>query len=169
MIPISPSKPTVFIQEACLRHQYIRSKDLSNIVERPERLRAVNIGISAALSRLESLSSTDNSKHKAAEVENGADDLVAALDKLNIGNPSEKTSISLPTTMIKSNASVVLLDNPAVKFVHGDIEGDIYLENLTQWAKQSRELIAQGESEIPSNLSQGDLYRMSYLIHYSLD
>ena len=57
-----------------------------------------------------------------------------------------------------SNSSINILNNKAVKFVHGDIEGDVYLENLTKWVKESSEKIKVGESEIPSHLSQGDLY-----------
>ena len=153
-------KPTIFLQEACLRHQYIRSKNTSNIVERPERLRAVNVGISAALSCLETLRPPDEPKIK--QEDNDADDLVAALDKLKIGVP-EKASKELGATINKSTASVDLLNNPAVKFVHGDVDGDVYLENLIKWAKESRDAVTKGESEIPLNLPQGDLYRTLFL------
>ena len=52
-----------------------------------------------------------------------------------------------------------LLNDPAVKFVHGDIERDVYLESLKSWAKDSQDKVAKGESEIPEGYSQGDLYR----------
>ncbi|THH30542.1 hypothetical protein EUX98_g3648 [Antrodiella citrinella] len=151
----------IFLQEACLRHQFIRSKDSSSIVERPERLRAVNIGISAALARLE-LSRAPKVKAESGD----DDDLTAALEKLNLSTADAQTTASTqtpgpssrPGNIVKSSATVDLLNNPAVKFVHGDIEGDVYLENLVKWARQSRDEIAKGESEIPSSLSQGDLY-----------
>jgi histone deacetylase HOS3 len=54
---------------------------------------------------------------------------------------------------------VDLLNHPAVKFVHGDIDGDVYLETLKTWAENSQNRIANGLSEIPEEFSQGDLYR----------
>ena len=39
------------------------------------------------------------------------------------------------------------------------VDGDVYLENLVKWAKESSEKVKGGESEIPSELPQGDLYR----------
>lgn len=155
----------IYIQDACLRHQFIRSKDTSAIVERPERLRAVKIGVSAALAHIESSSKAaagasvqqeDPSTSGPSLDSAPADDLTAALEKLNI---STAAPLGLSSRIVKSSATVALLNNPAVKFVHGDIEGDVYLENLVKWANSSREAISKGESEIPSSLSQGDLYR----------
>jgi histone deacetylase HOS3 len=60
---------------------------------------------------------------------------------------------------VQSSASADILSHPAVKYVHGDIDGDVYLENLVTWTRESRAKIDKGESEIPANLSQGDLYR----------
>lgn len=145
------SKISVFLQEACLQHRFIRSKDASNIVERPERLRAVNVGLSAAISRLETVFSKESIISPDA-----ADELTAALDNLKL-TPSG-TSPQLPVRLIKSTAKVQLLNNQAVKFVHGDIDGDVYLENLIRWSKESRDKIAQDSTEIPQSLSQGDLY-----------
>ncbi|KAH8099559.1 Arginase/deacetylase [Cristinia sonorae] len=146
---------TVYIQQACLRHQFIRSKDTSTIVERPERLRAVNVGIAAALARLHLHSRHAQTQVSATDPASKSDDdeLTAALNKLNISQPGPSTS-----NIVKSTASVDILNNPAVKFIHGDIERDVYLENLIKWAKESRDAIARGESEIPTGLSQGDLY-----------
>lgn len=45
--------PKVFLQETCAKHQFIRSRDLSGIYERPERLKAAYLGVAAAYSRLE--------------------------------------------------------------------------------------------------------------------
>lgn len=148
-------KVSVFLQEACLQHRFIRSKDVSNIVERPERLRAVNIGLSAAISRLETIS--PDSGETTTLPSSTTDDLTTALDKLNISAASE-SSAQLPVRLVKSDAKVQLLNNEAVKFVHGDIDGDVYLENLIKWSKESREQITKEGSEIPQGLSQGDLY-----------
>ena len=43
----------LFIQPACLHHKYIRHANSSHIFERPERLRAVLLGVAAAVARLE--------------------------------------------------------------------------------------------------------------------
>lgn len=43
----------IFIQPACLQHKYIRHANSSHIFERPERLRAVLLGVAAAAARLE--------------------------------------------------------------------------------------------------------------------
>ncbi|KAJ7618768.1 Arginase/deacetylase [Roridomyces roridus] len=148
-------KPAIFLQDACLQHRYIRSRDTSNIVERPERLRAVTIGLSAAISRLEGF--TVSSK---TSVE--SDELAAQLGRLNIDSsstsPPLKAAAELPVSIVRSTTSVDILKHPAVKYVHGDIDGDVYLENLACWTKESKEKIEKGESEIPDHLSQGDLY-----------
>jgi histone deacetylase HOS3 len=154
-------KTAVFIQNACLQHRYIRSKDTSNIFERPERLRAVSIGLSAAIARLEGLSNsitpeptmTSESSNKGPD----SDDLADVMNNLKID--SELPTYQSPVSIIESHATVDILNHPAVKFVHGDLERDVYLENLTTWAKESYQKISKGESEIPESLSQGDLYR----------
>ncbi|KAG6877700.1 hypothetical protein C0993_005025 [Termitomyces sp. T159_Od127] len=137
----------IFLQDACYAHRYIRSRDLSAIVERPERLRAVTLGLSAALARLESLS-------PPAEL----DTLAGALDRLSIAAPSPGPSphpqTQAPVSIVRSAASVDLLHDPAVWFVHGDA----YPAQLGRWARDSREAIARGASEIPDGLPQGDLY-----------
>jgi histone deacetylase HOS3 len=154
------SRLKVFIQDACYQHRYIRSKNVSNIYERPERLKAVKLGISAAMARLEleqeqAQSSTANS----TRIPN-ADDLAKALDKLEL-DPASLLSGSQRlgyVHVLRSTAFLNLLDNAAVKFVHGDIDGDVYLEKLIAWAKNSSTRIADGQSEIPQEYNQGDLY-----------
>ncbi|KAJ2911932.1 hypothetical protein MD484_g8478, partial [Candolleomyces efflorescens] len=143
-------KSAIFLQNACLQHRYIRSQDLSNIVERPERLRAVNIGLAAAISHLEDLLPDASGDGSSTD----PNDLAAALNKMTL--ESESKSLKIP--VIQSEAKVDILQNPAVKFIHGDIDGDVYLETLQEWVKQSLNKIAEGESEIPEGYSQGDLY-----------
>jgi histone deacetylase HOS3 len=146
-------KSAIFLQNACLQHRYIRSQDLSNIVERPERLRAVNIGLAAAISHLEDLL-PDASGNNNTTTPPDPNDLAAALNKMTL--ESESKSLKIP--VIQSEAKVDILQNPAVKFIHGDIDGDVYLETLQEWVKQSLDKIIEGESEIPEGYSQGDLY-----------
>ncbi|KDQ50523.1 hypothetical protein JAAARDRAFT_582422 [Jaapia argillacea MUCL 33604] len=167
------SGTAVYLQEACLEHRYIRSRDTTNIVERPERIRAVKIGLAAAIARLEFSGrllpdthesigqSQANNTSAPVDPSPNPDELVAALGRLNIGIAPLKASLadkkhSLP--VIKSSKAVNLLNDPAVKFVHGDIDGDIYLEKLVKWARESSDKVNNGESEIPEGLAQGDLY-----------
>ena len=154
-------RATVFLQDACLLHQYIRSKDTSAIVERPERLRAINVGVAAFCARLEALLlSLHQAKNEPQSNAASADeDIVAALGRLNIQAPSQYGSPSFPIRIHQSKATLDLLNHPAVKFVHGDIERDVYLENMIRWSKESRDNIATRSTEIPEGLSQGDLYR----------
>lgn len=149
----------MFFNDACYEHRFIRTRDTSQIVERPERLRALKVGLAAAIARLE------ESKEDTAVVpeKKDTDDLVAALEKLDIA--AEQNSRVRAVDIVQSTSSADLLDHPAVKYIHGDISGDVYLEKLVKLAKESEAAIARGESEIPQNLSQGDLYR-KYL--YSL-
>ncbi|KAI0335750.1 Arginase/deacetylase [Cubamyces sp. BRFM 1775] len=152
---------TVFLQKSCLQHRYIRTRDNSHIVERPERLRAVNVGLAAAVARLEettpaaSSSAAGASSSAASPKREEEDELTQALGKLQITSSSPRG----PVSFVHSDASVELLNHPAVKFVHGDIERDVYLETLKVWAKDSQDKVAKGESEIPEGYSQGDLYR----------
>ncbi|KAK0186113.1 histone deacetylase complex protein [Armillaria mellea] len=141
---MAPAKSGVFIQDACYQHQYIRSKDTSLIVERPERLRAVKLGVAAAISRIPSDIANDGDP----------DDLVAALSRLDIAKEAGTDKVEI----IRSTASIDILHHPAVKFVHGDVDRDIYMPKIKSWADESRDKIAKGESEIPEGYSQGDLY-----------
>ncbi|XP_006462944.1 hypothetical protein AGABI2DRAFT_179518 [Agaricus bisporus var. bisporus H97] len=144
----------IFLQDACLQHNYIRSKDKSSIVERPERLRAINIGISGALARLESVVAEEPNKREA---DGEINELTDVLGKMRLGTPAGDVGTSI-VEIVKSQAEIDLLNHEAVKFIHGDIEGDVYLENLKTWAKNSWDEIAEGGSEIPLDLPQGDLY-----------
>lgn len=154
-------KAAAFFQDACLQHRFIRSRDTSHIVERPERLRAVSVGLAAAIARLEDVVSsgapnqiTSSSPAKQPD----PNDLAEVMGRMKLENDSSPF-IRSPVSVIQSQATVDILNNPAVKFIHGDIEGDVYLENLKAWAMGSSEKLLKGESEIPEGLSQGDLYR----------
>lgn len=159
---LTAQKTAVYLQKACLQHQYIRSRDTSCIVERPERLRAVNIGLAAAVSRLEECTPVSNARSAAQQTGEpaSADDLAAAIGQLNIASSSRPKDPQHPIEFVHSSAKVDLLHNAAVKFIHGDIEGDVYLENLKRWSQESHEKVSKGESEIPATLAQGDLYCM---------
>ena len=165
--PVTMPPTAIYLQKACLQHRYIRTRDNSHIVERPERLRAVNVGLAASIARLEeraqpvSVSVGKSSSATAAEskVEEDSDALTEALGKLQLSTPSRTETLAhVPVTFVHSSASVDILNDAAVKFVHGDIERDVYLENLRKWAHESQDKVARGESEIPEGYAQGDLY-----------
>lgn len=171
--PIKPIKETaIFVQDACLQHRFIRSRDTSAIVERPERLRAVNIGLAAAMAHLEisdNATKGELNENTTSSAESAADDLVAALGRINLAAPvaDPLETQSIPVSVVKSLATVDMFSHPAVKFIHGDIDGDVYLENLKTWARDSHDKILKGESEIPEGLAQGDLYReLSHFLPY---
>ncbi len=156
---------SVFLQKACLQHRYIRTRDNSHIVERPERLRAVNIGLAATVARLEEVAppaAPSTSGIRATEStasDEGADELTRALGKLQLEAPSRPDlSTRVPIAFVHSDTSADLVSHAAVKFVHGDIERDVYLETLVAMAKDSQDKVNKGESEIPEGYSQGDLY-----------
>ena len=160
---LETKKASAFFQNACLQHRFIRSRDTSNIVERPERLRAVSIGVAAAIARLEEVVSTGAPTSSGPAKQPDPNDLAEVLGRMKLehGSPSFVRS---PVSVVQSQATVDISNNRAVKFIHGDIEGDVYLENLKAWAKGSSDKVLNTESEIPEHLSQGDLYRRLFAI-----
>lgn len=141
---------TVLIQPKGILHRFIRQKDASTIVERPERLRAVVVGAAAALVRLhEEFNSHSKQEDNTDDL---SDELTSALNRLNL----LETPKSRLCEIVTSTSSADILTNDATKFVHGDAEN--YVAKLSSWALGSEDKIRQGESEIPSGLSQGDLY-----------
>jgi histone deacetylase HOS3 len=155
---------TAILQPKGLLHRFIRSKDTSSIVERPERLRAVAVGIAAAAARLE-----EHQRHTSgvdvkdeADALRATDSLTDALRRLAI-SPSlsdidrlanaRTTSFNIVTA---SSTKLDILNHEAVRFIHG--EAHEYLAKLDAWASSSEEKIRAGESEIPAGYSQGDLY-----------
>jgi histone deacetylase HOS3 len=117
----------------------------------------VTIGLSAAIARLELASPIKLGTNAGGnEFSSDPNDLVAAMNRMNIVLDHDS-----PVSIVQSHATLDILDNPAVKFIHGDLDGDVYLEKLKEWAKDSWDKIHKGESEIPMGFSQGDLYRKS--------
>jgi histone deacetylase HOS3 len=163
---LETKKASAFFQNACLQHRFIRSKDTSNIVERPERLRAVSIGLAAAIARLEEAVSSgapNQTTSSSPAKQPDPNDLAEVMGRMKLEHDSS-SFIRSPVSVVQSQATINILNNPAVKFIHGDIEGDVYLENLKAWAKGSSDKVLNNESEIPEHLSQGDLYRRFFAI-----
>lgn len=163
---VSPTpSASIFVQDACYQHRYIRSKDTSLIVERAERLTAVKFGLAAAITRIREAVDAGGQGLQAGAAGAG-DELADALNKLTLGY-SDSNTITSPIHVIHSSATLDILTHPAVQFVHGfpdpnlneDSKPNEYLMNLKQWSEDSIEKISKGESEIPIGLAQGDLYR----------
>jgi len=126
----------------------------------------VKAGLAVALSRLEELRDPLQPVPLSSSVEapnvdpSNPDDLAKALDKMTLGAPAALSPepSTIPVRVIHSSASVDILNDAAVKFTHGDVDGDAYLKRLKEWMTNSVEKISKGESEIPAGLPQGDLY-----------
>lgn len=155
-----PPKTLVVLQDECYKHKYIRSKDTTNIVERPERLRALKVGLAAAIARLEER----YPKYSTNSIPNSdvGDELSVALDKLSI--LAKDPVITDVCQVIRNPVNLKdLSSHPAVKMIHaanedGTFENLEHLDRLAKWARESEEKIKNGESEIPSGYLQGDLY-----------
>lgn len=168
----------VYIQDDCLKHRYIRSRDTSRVFERPERLRAVKIGLSAAIAHVEelepeSVSILNSMTNGVATLKDAgepdspleADALAAALERMQIKPTQAASELKFPVSFTRTNATVDLLNHPAVKYVHGDIDGDVYLENLIAWARDSPDNIAKKGIEIPEEIPPYDAYRECIVIN----
>lgn len=158
--PSSSKAPTyvkIYLQDDCLKHRFIRSRDTSSIVERPERLRAVKIGLAAAIARIEEAEGALKPSDANVFVE---DELAAALGKMDIATSDAGLIRARSISVTRSTATVDLLDNAAVKYVHGDIDGDVYLQTLKAWARDSEDNIIKKGSEMPEGMPPLDLYRM---------
>lgn len=155
----------VFIQPEGAKHVWRRpgtAFSLDNIVERPERLRAVNCGLAAGLARLEAIQ-----RAVKPEQQDQPDDLVKALEGLALGASAAgaENSIGLaqPTVIFSRPAPGGLIRSRAVEFIHhppSDDPTDVrYLDSFVSWVKACEGKWAAGESEIPEELPQLDLYR----------
>ncbi|KAG9122669.1 hypothetical protein FRC07_000860 [Ceratobasidium sp. 392] len=156
---------SVHIQPACAEHRYIRDKDTSTIVERPERLRALALGIAAALARSEETASLSREATLVVET----DGIIKSLENIKLDNPSESSGLVSPVAQVVRHSApldVLFLNDPAVRMIHALDEdtaagsGEEYLSQLARWVSESEIRIKAGESEIPDGegLSQGDLY-----------
>ncbi|KAG9085867.1 hypothetical protein FS749_004052 [Ceratobasidium sp. UAMH 11750] len=153
---------SIHIQPVCAEHRYIRDKDTSTIVERPERLRALAVGIAAAIALSER--SLKSPSVGGATVE--PNDLVEPLDNVKLESDSASSSNIPRIVRHPAPLDVSFLHNPAVRIVHALEEdtaagsGEEYLSQLARWVSNAESRIKAGESEIPDGegLSQGDLY-----------
>jgi histone deacetylase HOS3 len=161
----------LFIQPACLQHKYIRHPNSSHIFERPERLRAVLLGVAAAVARLEEAEEAITKSLSNGPPSSGADDLSNMLSGLSIQSSfTSPKHLSIVEPPRAKNAGQILLHYPALQLAHsppdsalldgGPIPSSTYLKNLHKWASEALDTIKNTGCEIPSGLglNQGDLY-----------
>ncbi|KAL0253699.1 hypothetical protein I308_101075 [Cryptococcus tetragattii IND107] len=158
----------LYIQPACLQHRYIRHTNASHIFERPERLRAVLLGVAAAVAGLEQ--------------RNTADDLASLLSSLSLVSPAQPTAHLhlVPAPPLPPTPGTILLHHPAVQLAHSPVPdapfpyigppstgssgagfpSSSYLRDLVKWANGAVDRIKQTGCEIPEGLglNPGDLY-----------
>ncbi|GAA5951055.1 hypothetical protein JCM3765_004668 [Sporobolomyces pararoseus] len=169
----------VLFQPSCLKHCYIRNQhDLNEIVERPQRIKAVTAGIASVWSKHEQALKL---KLTTAEEDDELGNLMKGLsiEKKKRIELKGKTS---PFDILFSNDQLSI-DSPALKMIHSlpNYPPDYSLPppprspskkesfpTHSPWPQQLLHLIKQvppptptttrRESEIPPHLPQGDLY-----------
>ncbi|BGP28603.1 histone deacetylase [Rhodotorula toruloides] len=126
-----PRRPrtAVILQPACANHRYIRNTDIGTIVERPERLRAVKVGVAAAWARLEEREVARGGERwkpaRAKEVDEDSE-LDALLGGLSIGGAGKsgvetkrrKREVVRGPFDILESSEVLALDDSALRYIH---------------------------------------------------
>ena len=120
---LSPSNQTfVLFQPECIKHRYIRAQhDISEIVERPERIRAITAGVAASWARNEPIQ--EGPRWTSAKKDEGAgdDELGDLMKSLSIGSGENKTreikGSSSPFDIL-STSSQLPLSSPALQLIH---------------------------------------------------
>jgi hypothetical protein len=110
------------------------------------------LGIACATARLESLSKKEPLVNESSK-EKIDSSLSDALQALNIGD-SRPLSTCSALRIIRSTASLNLLEYPAVIFAHDQA----HIKRILTLSRDSQSTISQGNCEIPQELPKGDLY-----------
>lgn len=119
-------RTAVIFQAACEKHRFVRNHDNSTIVERPERIRAVKMGVAAAWAGLEAKQMKEDGRARW-EFQHGAkaeDELASLMGGLGIaerdkGKGKGKEVRGGPFDVLFSDA-VMNIDDPSLHFIHGD-------------------------------------------------
>lgn len=121
--PLPSKRTAVIFQEACLGHRYARTVDTNQIVERPERVRAVKTGVASAWARLEARELRQHGGERWAEPvaeDSDADELERMMGGLGLrdnGKGKGKEVRGGPFDILQSTA-ILPVDHPALVFVH---------------------------------------------------
>ncbi|BGP12507.1 hypothetical protein JCM10213_006927 [Rhodosporidiobolus nylandii] len=126
----SPSSPSsrlaVLFHPSCLDHRYIRNHDIGTIVERPERLRAVKVGVCGAFARLEEREAARGGERWVTQEQGTEEELGELLGKMSLapgadeggkGKGREVKGRGAPFDILETRA-VLSLDDPALRLVH---------------------------------------------------
>jgi histone deacetylase HOS3 len=164
----------IYLAPAVQSHRFVRSRDVSLIVERPERIRALCLGVAGVLGRIEAASPGGEAKVKEE------DELSAALQGLSVDAARAPIAVHLHTS-----AAPLSPPSPALVDIHSaPLPGseEPYVEVLARLCaaapssppppaahkpvqrsparrgSESSDEEPQHVSEVPAPLSQGDLY-----------
>ncbi|KZT60610.1 Arginase/deacetylase [Calocera cornea HHB12733] len=148
-----PSKAQValFSAPACSLHTYIRTSNSSTIVERPQRLRAVAVGLACALARLEEVISG-----ASTPVAGPSNSSVSVPDFIQLVDPATYSDIDIRTheaTAYVHNTLAALEDERTPDSVE-----KVYIDRLYDIVGACLDKVSLRESEIPAEWPQGDLY-----------
>lgn len=161
----------LILAPAVLAHRYVRGSDVSLIVERPERVRAVLLGASAVLGRIAAgeMNEKDTPLNVSKEWSPAgatfvADDLVAQMAGMSMAArkncpstkqmdkcASDKASLWSPLQFLHSTKSASLLKHPAVTAVHA-IDDD-FLEAILPDIQQRRRAKASRHEQMPPHFN----------------
>ncbi|KAN0064362.1 histone deacetylase [Thecaphora frezii] len=130
-----PAALDILLAPAVLNHRYVRGVDKSLIVERPERIRAVLLGIAGAIGK--------QPEHGEAD----ADDLAARLSSLSVQPLSAASATAPPFRVLHSTRSLALdPPHPSVGYVHAHSEELVeVLESAYYDAKRKRQQARQSK------------------------
>lgn len=159
----------VYFQPACLQHKYIRHADSSHIFERPERLRAVMVGVAAAVARCEAADTAAASfatrvrqqdvvsrgalGHETPPVASAQDDLSSLLDSLSLQTPAKGRLPFEPTTVLN------VVPPPSLP----PVSGNILLHSAAVNLSHSTPPAAPFEPLASATSSSADIPQSSYL------
>ena len=116
--PQAAAAVDVLLAPSVLKHRYLRGVDKSLIVERPERVRAVLLGVAGAIGQL-----AERPPPTPLPSSDDPDDLVARLGSLSVNNAPSDTAMRIPSPVpvrvLHSTRSLALdPPHPAVAYVH---------------------------------------------------
>ena len=151
----------VILQSLCHLHRWTRTYNDLHIYERSDRLRSIRLGIAAAHGRLRAAYPHRVSvKGKERAQENQPQDsLESLLENLTIqtngaGAENSATLHECYPFSVSTTQRRLSLFSPAVAFAHGPD----YAARLTSYLAGVAKAHSASESEVPDELSQGDLY-----------
>lgn len=149
----------VIVAPAVLAHRYVRGTDISLIVERPERVRAVLLGVSALLGRL---GAEEDLPPAAAERSRNtdADSLAAQMAHMSVDNPQlpqepvPSEALPPPIQVLHSVRSIPLHPpHPALAAVHSH-EEEIVESLLPEYEERRRARHSKSPSQEASSTGE---------------